>query len=284
MLNFSELLLFNRLAFSLSHAPCLRELVHMLPPQSGQAFPRSAHLYHLRSFEKTCRCRNCDNPQLIAAVVQYENPYISIPFLGEYDNPSYVYTAVKETLHIGVKEMLEMLPKKTKPDYESFYTDNYDRVLHYVQGKLRSNEDAEDLTSEVFLYCYRNFESYDPEKGSITTWLYLIVNSRLKNRYRDHVFYVDFETISETMHDQNIDLDEGVYIEQLHNALMQAIRSLPERQQSIVKMRYFQNYSSDEIGKTLGISPGNVRVLLSRALNKLAASNEQYWKEFKNHG
>lgn len=180
--------------------------------------------------------------------------------------------------------MLKMLPKKIKPDYESFYADNHDRVLHYVQNKRANYEDAEDLTSEVFLYCYRNFENYDPEKGSITTWLYLIVNSRLKNHYRDHVSYVDFETISETMHDQGIDLDESVYIEQLHSALMQAIQSLPERQQTIIKMRYFQNCSSDEIGKKLGLSPGNVRVLLSRALNKLAVSNERYWKEFKNHG
>lgn len=181
--------------------------------------------------------------------------------------------------------MLKLLPKKEKPDYEDFYSDNYGRVLYYVKNKINSVEDAEDLTSEVFMYCYTHYDDYDPEKSSITTWLYLIVNSRIKNFYRDHnITYVDYEVVSETMQDQNIDLDEGIYLEQLHAALMKAIKSLPERQQKIVMMRYFENCSSDEIASRLGISPGNVRVLLSRALDKLSTLNDGYWKEFKNNG
>ena len=180
--------------------------------------------------------------------------------------------------------MLKLLPKNQKPSYEDFYSDNYDRVVYYVRNKIGNNEDAEDLTSEVFLYCYSHYDDYDPEKSSIKTWLYLIVNSRIKNYYRDHVTFADFETVSETMQDHSIDLDEGIYLEQLHGALMKAIATLPERQQTIVKMRYFQNCSGEEIAKRLGITPGNVRVLLSRALNKLSTLNEEYWKEFTNNG
>lgn len=181
--------------------------------------------------------------------------------------------------------MLKLLPKKGKPNYEDFYSDNYARVLYYVKNKINSVEDAEDLTSEVFMYCYTHYDDYDPEKSSITTWLYLIVNSRIKNFYRDHnVTYVDYEVVSDTLQDQGINLDEGVYLEQLHGALMKAIKSLPERQQKIIMMRYFENYSSDEIASRLGITPGNVRVLLSRALDKLSAQNDEYWKEFKNNG
>lgn len=181
--------------------------------------------------------------------------------------------------------MLKLSPKKGKPDYEDFYRDNYGRVLYYVKNKINSVEDAEDLAGEVFMYCYSHYDDYDPEKSSITTWLYLIVNSRIKNFYRDHnVTYVDYEVVSETMQDQSIDLDEGVYLEQLHGALMKAIKNLPERQQKIVMLRYFENCSSDEIAAQLGISPGNVRVLLSRALDKLSKMNDEYWKEFKNNG
>lgn len=180
--------------------------------------------------------------------------------------------------------MLKLLPQNKKPAYEDFYSNNYSRVLYYVRNKISNNEDAEDLTSEVFLYCYSHYEDYDPEKSSITTWLYLIVNSRVKNYYRDHITYADYEAVSETMQDQSIDLDEGVYLEQLHGVLMKAINNLPERQQKIVMMRYFQNLSSDDIAKKLGITPGNVRVLLSRALDKLSTFNEGHWKEFTNHG
>lgn len=181
--------------------------------------------------------------------------------------------------------MLTLLPKKEVPTYDEFYSNNYSRVLYYVKNKITSVEEAEDLTSDVFLYCYSHYDDYDPQKSSITTWLYLIVNSRIKNYYRDHsITYVDYEVVSETMQDQNIDLDEGVYLEQLHAALIKAISTLPERQQKIIMMRYFENCSSETIAARLNISPGNVRVLLSRALDKLAKSNDDYWKEFKNNG
>lgn len=180
--------------------------------------------------------------------------------------------------------MLTLLEKKCKPEFEDFYRENYARMLSYVRGKLGNTQDAEDLTSEVFLYCYSRYDTYDPEKSSITTWLYLIVNSRVKNYYRDHVSYVDYDEVADVMQAQGVDLDAGVYLEQLYTALMSAIRELPWRQQQIVMMRYFENRSSEEIGQILGIRPSNVRVLLSRALNKLSSSQDEYWKEFNNYG
>lgn len=177
--------------------------------------------------------------------------------------------------------MLKLLPKKEIPTYEEFYESNYTRVLYYVKNKISSVEDAEDLTSEIFIYCYRHFDDYDPEKSSLTTWLYLIVNSRIKNYYRDHVSNVDYEAVCDTIQDMNIDLDQGVYLEQLHNTLMHAIKTLPERQQKIIYMSYFQNMQSDEIAQVLGLTPGNVRVLLSRAIDKLSKTYSENWKEFR---
>ena len=51
-------------------------------------------------------------------------------------------------------------------------------------------------------------------------------------------------------------------------------------QQTIVKMRYFEDRSGEEIARQLGITPGNVRVLLSRAIDKLAAIDPEQWEEF----
>ena len=177
-----------------------------------------------------------------------------------------------------------ILPKSPKPTYEDFYSSHYQRVLRYVRAKIISEEDAEDLVSEVFLYCYSHYDEYDPQKSALTTWLYLIVNSRVKNYYRDHVTFADYELVADTMQDLSVDLDENIYLEQLHKTLMTAIRTLPDRQQKIIMMRYFKNYSTDEIAHRLGISPGNVRVLLNRSLNKLSIQYDTYWKEYKYNG
>lgn len=165
--------------------------------------------------------------------------------------------------------MLQLISHNPKPKYETFYEENYKRVLFYIQKKIDNIEDAEDLASEVFLYCFTHYEEYNPDKSSIITWLYMIVNSRIKNYYRDHKIHVDLDSLSGLLQDESIDLDSGIFIEQLHNSLMKAIYKLPERQQNIVLMRYFEEKSSDEIAKIMNLSPGNVRVLLSRALDTL---------------
>lgn len=180
--------------------------------------------------------------------------------------------------------MLQLLPKNQKPDYDDFYKDNYSRVVNYVKNKINNFEDAEDLTSEVFVYCYSHYEDYDPEKSSIMTWLYLIVNSRIKNYYRDHVTNADIESVQDVMADESIDMDAGIYLEQLHKVLMNAIKTLPEREQKVIMMTYFENKSGDQIARILGITPGNVRVILHRAIGKLQKMNDSYWKEYRNNG
>lgn len=165
--------------------------------------------------------------------------------------------------------MLQLLEKSRKPDFDTFYQDNYDRTLAYIRYKITNFHDAQDLASEVFLYCYSHYSEYDPEKSAPATWLYLVVNSRLKNYFRDRKEHVDLDEISAVLPDCSPSLDSCLYLEQLHDTLMQAISRLPQRQQEIVTMRYMEEKSHQEIALALGITPGNARVVLSRALRAI---------------
>ena len=68
--------------------------------------------------------------------------------------------------------------------FESFYTKYYDRVYWYIFKRVNHIEESQDLTADIFCACYKYFDSYDPEKSSVGTWLYVIVNNKLKNYYR----------------------------------------------------------------------------------------------------
>lgn len=165
--------------------------------------------------------------------------------------------------------MLQLLPKQEKQSFETFYEENYSKVVQYIWKKLGNKQDSEDLAGEVFLYCYSHYEEYDPEKSAITTWLYMIVNSRLKNHYRDTKTYVDLEDVVGVLQDDSVDLDACVYLEQVKARMAQALQKLPERQRRIVVMSYFEERSSSEIAQIMNMTPVNVRVQLSRALDKL---------------
>lgn len=164
---------------------------------------------------------------------------------------------------------IQFRPAPVKEPFEVFYEANFNKTVHYINQKINNYHDAQDLASDIFLYCYNHYEEYDPSKSSLTTWLYMITNSRIKNFYRDHTEYADLDELSEFIPDDSGDLDSGVYVEQVHAAIMQALQVLPERQRQIVYLRFFKEYTNPQIADALGMTQVNVRVQLSRALDTL---------------
>ena len=163
-------------------------------------------------------------------------------------------------------------PQKTcaaKPSFESVYEECYQPLLHYLYKKTGRMQDAEDLTSETFLYCYRSYDSYDPAKSKASTWVYLVANSRLKNYYRDKREHVEISELENLLRAEETDMERAAWLEQLRVFLADKLECLPERQQQIIALRFFQEKDYDEIADTLGITAGNARVLLSRAIDRL---------------
>lgn len=156
-----------------------------------------------------------------------------------------------------------------KPPFEQVYDQHYFSVLRYVSRHISNRQDAEDLTGDAFLYCYSHYDDYDPAKSSLSTWLYLIVNSRLKNFYRDRKETADISDLEPFLAAEEDDMGKAVYLQQLRTQLAAAIRQLPERQQQVVILRYFREKSYAEIAESVGITEGNARVMANRALARL---------------
>lgn len=158
-------------------------------------------------------------------------------------------------------------------DFASFYQENYPKVCSYLENKIQNKNDIEDIVEESFLYFYQNRYKYDASKASPTTWLYIIVKSEWKNYLRDRNLY---ENIDDVNIPGKSELDQAIYLEEAQNIIRQALLALPIQQRDIVKMSYFGEMSSQEIGEKLSISPINVRVQLSRALKKMSKYLEPY--------
>lgn len=158
---------------------------------------------------------------------------------------------------------------REKPPFETVYDRYYFNVFRYVSKHLDSRQDAEDLAGEVFLYCYEHYADYDPEKSAVSTWLYLVANSRLKNHYRGRREWVDMEEVQDFLAAEGGELERSVWLEQLRGELGKALAQLPERQRRAVVMRFFEERDYAEIAAALDTSEGNVRVILSRTLDKL---------------
>lgn len=165
--------------------------------------------------------------------------------------------------------------------FEQIYEKYYFDVFRFFVKRTENHQEAEDLTGDVFLYCYKNYNRYDPQKSAISTWLFLVAKSMLKTYYRDRKQNLDISDFEEWLIADDVDISRSVYIEQLRSFLADQIRHLPEKYQQAIIMRFFQEKDFDEIAQALNLSQGNVRVIITRAIAKLkqSLSNSEFdWR------
>ena len=104
----------------------------------------------------------------------------------------------------------------------------------------------------------------------------------LKTYYRDRKQHLDISDFEDWLLADATDMSRAVYIEQLRRFLTEQIKTLPEKQQQVIIMRFFQEKDFEEIAIALDTSQGNIRVMLTRAIAKLKNSlsnTECDWRE-----
>ena len=139
--------------------------------------------------------------------------------------------------------------------------------------------DADDLTIETFGKAFCQLSSYTPQ-NTFATWLFSIAsNSGIDFIRRQHMDLVSLTSMSVCSEDEAFEYPlpssdanpEEAMIEVQRDALVrQVVEQLKPRYRRIVKMRYFEELSYEEIAKQLNIPLGTVKIQLRRARMLLA--------------
>lgn len=153
--------------------------------------------------------------------------------------------------------------------FEDLYNQYYSLILNYINKKIQNYSDAEDLAMDTFLSIYKNFDSYDSRKANYNTWIFVIVNNKIKNYYRDKKENYDI--------DDNIIIDDDFssqvvaaeYIVEMRQTLYEALKTINELQRKIIIYKFFYDKNATQIAEIIGIPSGSVRVQLSRGLEKV---------------
>jgi len=154
------------------------------------------------------------------------------------------------------------------------------RVLIAAAQICRNQQDAEDVTQDVFLSVYRNIRTFRFE-ASFYSWIYRITMNTAFNHTRQRKYH-EFLTNDED-EDRYIDVseeDSTDFSEQtdFQAFLEEALKKLPEKQRTVFIMRYLQHLKIKEISTILGVGEGTVKKYLFRAQEKL----RNLLKPFKN--
>lgn len=126
------------------------------------------------------------------------------------------------------------------------------------------------MVQEAFVKGFRNLRSFR-EGGSFRPWLLQIVTNETHNLHRSQRRRGLLELRVGRMQDtvDHHDPASVTVVDANRTALLDAVRTLPEKERLVVTCRYLLDLSEAETAQTLGMPKGTVKSRLSRALARL---------------
>ncbi len=147
-------------------------------------------------------------------------------------------------------------------------------VYHMVLKMIRNTDDAEDLTIEAFAKAFKNLHKFKKDY-TFSTWLFRIATNNAidfirKKKLKTFSLNTSFsndngESITIDVEDGNLNPQEVAIKEQKIELVQMFVTKLPPKYQRLVRLRYFDELSYDEIAKTLEAPLGTVKAQLHRA-------------------
>ena len=150
----------------------------------------------------------------------------------------------------------------------------YDRHSALVYGialQLLSNTtEAEDLTQDIFLNL-ANDSSYNPQRGSLRTFLAILTRCRATDRLRARTRQqkqLRKQALAEDTMSEVFPIEQLSQLERSQE-VREALAQLSSKEQEILKMAYYEGLSQTEIATKLNIALGTVKSRSRRGLLKL---------------
>lgn len=162
---------------------------------------------------------------------------------------------------------LDLINLAKAGDREAFATlfEQYKNLVYRTAYLLLGNaHEAEDALQEVFLLVHKSLASFDPRRGAFTTWLHRITLNFCLNHRRRRRHHPSLEDVSPT---PATDFPSARLAEE--DSLWQATRSLSDKQQAVLILRYYWELPYAEIASILEVPLGTVKSRLDLALKTL---------------
>jgi len=172
-------------------------------------------------------------------------------------------------------ELVEYANKGNQKAYAELMARYRDAIYFMLLKMVNNKTDAEDLTIEAFGKAFKNLEQYSPNYA-FSTWLFKIASNNCIDFLRkkkanmisiDGNYSEDNKESEPQIHlrDETPDPEENMIRNQKAILMRTVVKKLKPRYRTLIELRYFKEYSYEEISEELGLPLGTVKAQLFRA-------------------
>ena len=163
---------------------------------------------------------------------------------------------------------------------ESALAELYDALAPWVLGLafriLQDEDEAEEVVADTFTQVWTRVDRHDESRGALVPWILSIARHRALDELRRRTRWWrraerwGEAQIAEHDADTQAPVEAAIPGWPVHREVHRALASLPEEQQRVVTLAYFEGLSHSEIARRLGQPLGTVKTRIRAAQAKLA--------------
>jgi RNA polymerase sigma-70 factor (ECF subfamily) len=168
------------------------------------------------------------------------------------------------------EELKNILKKAQKGDTDAFaliYDHFSPKIYRFIYFRVGHKEIAEDVLSDTFIKGWQKIAHVN-SPSALSAWLYQIAKNNIIDYYRIKKETIGLDDVVDFLEDEVNPIDAtSLGIEQ--KKILDVLQELPREQQEIIKYKFFEDLSNEEIAYVMGKTEGTIRVIQHRAIAKL---------------
>jgi RNA polymerase sigma-70 factor (ECF subfamily) len=174
--------------------------------------------------------------------------------------------------HLADEEVMQLVQQGDPRAFELLY-DRHGGAAFSLAYRMTGNRTAaEDVSQEAFLSIWRSRLRYQPERGSVRTWVLGIVHNRAIDVLRRSLVHERRRTSAEGLEERQeapelTDVEAARREEARH--VRTALETLPEEQRRTIELAYFGGFSHSQIAEMLETPIGTVKGRMRLGLEKM---------------
>ena len=161
----------------------------------------------------------------------------------------------------------------TAQDFASVYESHVGRIYGFMYSQVGNREEAEDLTSQIFLKVYNSLSRFEG-RGSLEGWLFQIARVTVNDHWREK-YRLPAVPLPDGLDIVEKEVPPDFNRSSREARVQQILAALPPNYRDVLFYRFLKRYSVKETAAALQLTETNVKVLQFRALRKAAQLGQE---------